>query len=187
MSYRCDQCPPGGRCARCHAGRSQADARAYARRKVRAILDRCPAADPWLLDDDGIVDVIAVEVASRGRRPVRLTRRERELAGMAIFLRGGSVAIVISYLRLPVDRSLAWLRLRLLRQIRLRDGCAVDERAGARGDNRRDGGQLVHRDVQPEPGDDSAHDAEDRGGAAWVGEESRLDRGIGRFEETVHR
>jgi hypothetical protein len=70
---------------------------------VRAILDRCLVDDPWLLEDDGIVDVTAVEVASHGRRPVRLTRHERELAGMAIFLRGGSVAIVISYLRLPVS------------------------------------------------------------------------------------
>ena len=105
MSYHCHRCPPGGRCARCHAGRSQADARAYARRKVRAVLDRCPVDDPWLLDDDGIVDHTAVRVASHGQRPVRLTRHERELAGMAIILRGGSVAIVISYLRLPVAKA----------------------------------------------------------------------------------
>jgi hypothetical protein len=103
MSYHCHRCPPGGRCARCRAARSRADARAYARRKVRAILDRCPVDDPWLLDDDGIVDATAVLVASRGRRPVRLTRRERELAGMAIILRGGSAATVISYLRLPIS------------------------------------------------------------------------------------
>jgi hypothetical protein len=102
MSYHCDQCPAGGRCARCLAGRRRADARTYARRKVRAILDQCSADDPWLLADDGIVDITAVEVASRGQRPVRLTRQERELAGMAIILRGHSVAIVISYLRLPV-------------------------------------------------------------------------------------
>jgi hypothetical protein len=105
MSYHCDRCPPGGRCARCHAGRSRADARAYARRKVRAILDRCPVDDPWLLAEDGIVDATAVRVASHGQRPVRLTRRERELAGMAIILRGGSDAIVISYLRLPMVRA----------------------------------------------------------------------------------
>jgi hypothetical protein len=105
MSYHCHRCPPGGRCARCRAGRSQADARAYARRKTRAILDRCPVDDPWLLDDDGIADDTAVRVVSRGQRPVRLTRRERELAGMAIILRGGSAAVVISYLRLPVVKA----------------------------------------------------------------------------------
>ncbi len=104
MSYHCRRCPPGGRCGRCYAGRRRADARAYARRKMRAILECCPAEDPWLLDDDGIVDATAVQVASRGQRPVRLTRRERELAGTAIILRGGSAAIVISYLRLPVHR-----------------------------------------------------------------------------------
>jgi hypothetical protein len=71
---------------------------------MRAILDLCPVDDPWLLDDDGIVDDTAVRVASRGQRPVRLTRQERELAGMAIILRGGSAAIVISYLRLPIAR-----------------------------------------------------------------------------------
>jgi hypothetical protein len=72
---------------------------------MRAILECCPAEDPWLLDDDGIVDATAVLVASRGQRPVRLTRRERELAGMAIILRGGSAAVVISYLRLPVAKA----------------------------------------------------------------------------------
>ena len=72
---------------------------------MRAILDRCPVDDPWLLAEDGIVDATAVRVASHGQRPVRLTRRERELAGMAIILRGGSVAIVVSYLRLPMVRA----------------------------------------------------------------------------------
>ena len=72
---------------------------------MRAILDRCPVDDPWLLAEDGIVDATAVRVASHGQRPVRLTRRERELAGMAIILRGGSDAIVISYLRLPMVRA----------------------------------------------------------------------------------
>jgi len=104
MSYHCHRCPPGGRCARCRAGRSRADARAYARRKMRTILDLCPIEDPWLLDDDGIVDDTAVRVASHGQRPVRLTRHERELAGTAIILRGGSVGVVISYLRLPIAR-----------------------------------------------------------------------------------
>lgn len=61
-------------------------------------------ADPWLLADDGIVDHTAIWVASHGQRPVRLTRHERELAGMAIILRGGSAAAVISYLRLPIVR-----------------------------------------------------------------------------------
>ncbi len=125
MSYHCERCPRGGRCARCRAGRRQADARAYARRKTRAILDQCQAVDPWLLADDGIVDGTAVEVATRGLRSVRLTRRERELAGTAIFLRGDSAAIVASSLRLPVAGAPARPGLRL--QPRLGDGGAVDE------------------------------------------------------------
>jgi len=93
----------------------------------RALLDRCQAADPWLLDDDGIVDDTAVEVATRGQRPVRLTRQERELAGTAIFLRGDSAAIVVSYLHLPVGRTPS--RPEIRRQLRLGDGGAVDEPA----------------------------------------------------------
>ena len=184
MSYHCDHCPSGGRCARCYAGRRQADARAYARRKMRAILDRCPADDPWLLDDDGIVDSTAVKVASQGQRPVRLTRQERELAGMAIILRGDPVAIVVSYLRLP--RRLMHLRPGLRRQLRLGDGGAVDEPASDGGDNRHDGSQFGHGHVQPESGHDSGNDAEERGGAAGVGEKSRLDPGICPRQEIAH-
>jgi hypothetical protein len=168
MSYHCERCPPGGRCARCHAGRRQADARAYARRKTREILDRCLAVDPWLLDDDGIVDRIAVAVATRGQRPVRLTRQEREMAGTAIFLRGDSAATVVSYLGLPVGETPSLFGVP--RQLRLGDGGAVDEPAGDGGGDRHDGRELDHGHAQPEPGHDSDDDAEDRDGTAGVGE-----------------
>jgi hypothetical protein len=151
---------------------------------MRAILERCPAADPWLLDDDGIVDGTAVEVATRGQRPVRLTRQERELAGTAIFLRGDSVAIVISYLRLPIGRTP--FRPGGRGQLHLGDGGAVDEPASDGGDNRRDGHQFGHGHVQPEFGHDSGNDGEDGGGTAGVGEKSSLDPGICPRQEIAH-
>jgi hypothetical protein len=48
-----------------------------------------------VLADDGIIDLIAVELAARGARPVALTRAERQLAAARI-LAGGGTAYVIS-------------------------------------------------------------------------------------------
>lgn len=44
----------------------------------------------WLLPEDGIIDPVAVEVAARGTRRVRLTAAERRLAAALILARGGS-------------------------------------------------------------------------------------------------
>jgi hypothetical protein len=44
----------------------------------------------WLLPDDGIIDPVAVEIAARGARRVRLTAAERRLAAALILARGGS-------------------------------------------------------------------------------------------------
>jgi hypothetical protein len=43
-----------------------------------------------VLADDGIIDLIAVELAARGKRAVALTRAERQLAAAAILDRGGT-------------------------------------------------------------------------------------------------
>jgi hypothetical protein len=42
------------------------------------------------LADDGIIDLIAVDIAARGARLVALTRAERQLAAAAILARGGT-------------------------------------------------------------------------------------------------
>jgi len=42
------------------------------------------------LADDGIIDLIAVELAARGARAVALTRAERQLAAAHILARGGT-------------------------------------------------------------------------------------------------
>jgi len=58
-----------------------------------------------LLADDGIIDPIAVEIATRGARTVALTWAERQLAAARILARGGT-AYVISK-RLPVSGTTA--------------------------------------------------------------------------------
>jgi DNA-binding CsgD family transcriptional regulator len=47
-----------------------------------------------MLADDGIIDLIAVELAARGMRPVALTRTERQLAAAAILARGGTPYLI---------------------------------------------------------------------------------------------
>ncbi len=42
------------------------------------------------LPDDGIIDLLAVDIAARGLRPVALTRTERLLAAARILAHGGS-------------------------------------------------------------------------------------------------
>ena len=44
----------------------------------------------WLLPEDGIIDPVAVEIAARGTRRVRLTARERRAAAALIVARGGT-------------------------------------------------------------------------------------------------
>ena len=44
----------------------------------------------WLLPDDGIIDPVAVEIAARGSRRVRLTARERRAAAALILGRRGT-------------------------------------------------------------------------------------------------
>lgn len=51
-------------------------------------------ADEWLLQDDGIVDGWAVQMAAMGLRRVRLTWPERFIAADLIRAAGGSLADV---------------------------------------------------------------------------------------------
>jgi hypothetical protein len=44
----------------------------------------------WLLPEDGIIDPVAIEIAARGTRRVRLTTTERRMAAVLILDRGGS-------------------------------------------------------------------------------------------------
>jgi len=53
-----------------------------------------PARRRLTLADDGIIDLIAVELAARGKRTVALTRTERQLAAAAILARGGTPYLV---------------------------------------------------------------------------------------------
>ncbi len=47
-----------------------------------------------MLADDGIVDLIAVEIAVRGTRPVALTPVERQLAAAQILAQGGTPYLI---------------------------------------------------------------------------------------------
>lgn len=51
------------------------------------------------LPDDGIIDLIAVEIAARGARLVALTRAERQLAAERILDGGGTCSQVAQRLR----------------------------------------------------------------------------------------
>ena len=44
----------------------------------------------WVIPDDGIIDAIAVQIAARGQRRVRLTPVERRLAAALIVADGGT-------------------------------------------------------------------------------------------------
>jgi len=52
------------------------------RRQIKAKQMANEAESIWLVDDGGEPDWVAVDVASRGARPVRLTRREAKLAAV---------------------------------------------------------------------------------------------------------
>jgi len=51
------------------------------------------------LADDGIIDLIAVEIAARGIRTVALTRTEQRLAAARILARGGTPLLISQRLR----------------------------------------------------------------------------------------
>jgi hypothetical protein len=53
-----------------------------------------PRGDVWMLPDDGIIDQVAVEIAVKGERRVRLTAPERRAAAEMILARGGTVKTV---------------------------------------------------------------------------------------------
>jgi len=52
-----------------------------------------PAPYDLVLADDGIIDLIAVEIAAQGMRAVALTRAERQLAAR-ILARGGTPYLI---------------------------------------------------------------------------------------------
>jgi hypothetical protein len=63
----------------------------------------------WVIPDDGIIDPVAVEIATAGRRPVRLTLPERRAAAARILAGGGTAWTIARHLRMtyPAARVLA--------------------------------------------------------------------------------
>jgi hypothetical protein len=59
------------------------------------------------LADDGIIDLMAVEIAARGMRTVALTRAERQLAAIRILARGGTPYIISKRLHVSGTTALA--------------------------------------------------------------------------------
>lgn len=57
--------------------------------------------------DDGIIDMVAVEIAARGMRPVALTPAERQLAAARILARGGTPYLVAKRLHISGSTALA--------------------------------------------------------------------------------
>jgi len=65
-----------------------------------------PARHRLALADDGIIDLIAVELAARGTRPVALTRSERQLAAARILARGGTPYVIATRLHVSGTTAL---------------------------------------------------------------------------------
>ena len=59
-----------------------------------------------VLDDDGIIDPIAVEIAARGTRLVALTPAERQLAAARILARGGTPYLISERLQVSGTTAL---------------------------------------------------------------------------------
>jgi hypothetical protein len=59
------------------------------------------------LADDGIIDLIAVDIAVRGGRTVALTRVERQLAAVVILARGGNPYLISKRLHVSGTTALA--------------------------------------------------------------------------------
>lgn len=75
--------------------------------------DQEPEADLNLIQpDDGIVDYIAVELAVKGTRVVRMTQTERRVAADKILAAGGDVVTVSERLGIPYEAA-RWLVRRL--------------------------------------------------------------------------
>jgi hypothetical protein len=66
---------------------------------------RSPVRIPenWQLPDDGVVDLVAVDVAARGLRPVELTETERRAAVELLLKRGGTRTLASYRLRMNYD------------------------------------------------------------------------------------
>jgi hypothetical protein len=65
---------------------------------------------PWLLEDDGIVDEVAVAVAAAGLRDVRLTETERRLAAARIMADHGHLGIVCRRLHVSASEAARLVR-----------------------------------------------------------------------------
>ena len=59
-----------------------------------------------VLSDDGIIDPIAVEIATRGTRTVALTPAERQLAAARILARGGTPYLISKQLNVSGTTAL---------------------------------------------------------------------------------
>jgi hypothetical protein len=65
-----------------------------------------PARRRLALTDDGIIDLVAVEIAARGARPVALTRAERYLAAVRILAWGGTSYVIAKRLHVSGTTAL---------------------------------------------------------------------------------
>lgn len=75
------------------------------------MIARC-ARRRLVLADDGIIDLIAVELAARGTRTIALTRAERRLAAATILARGGTPYLIAKRLHVSGATALALARCR---------------------------------------------------------------------------
>lgn len=120
MSSRNAQLPDGHplQCSEdgCHTQRSVKNPRPLCDRCRKRLARAKPGADPEPLPEDGIVDFVAVEIAAKGWRQVRLTKRERALAAALIMVHARENAGPVIMERLNVSRITALRLVRLARQ-----------------------------------------------------------------------
>jgi hypothetical protein len=118
MSFKCVDCPVGGRCDRCKRRNRDGEreryssevpkglARIVALEVLRLAGEAAEVAgeldDPYLLPDDGIHDGHAIDIVVHGRRHERLTYDERVEAATEIVRHGGSAKDICVNLSLPV-------------------------------------------------------------------------------------
>jgi hypothetical protein len=85
-------------CANCLAYATAWRTHVLTRHAVRgsqaSLFDPAPPCSRWTLPEDGITDELAIEIAARGIRPVRLTRTERRLAAARILAAGGTPYLI---------------------------------------------------------------------------------------------
>jgi hypothetical protein len=122
MSFTCKNCPAVGRCDQCRRRNREAERRraaddaAAGRRgdvpkgvaRVAAVeiirlatIGVAPIDDPYLLREDGITDLHAINIVVNGRRHERLTYAERVEAATEIIRRGGTAKEICANLALP--------------------------------------------------------------------------------------